>query len=92
MTDLGFGDEPYMTVPERRAAAQGHPAKDTPNSFWHVCCGAAWCDNNPDPSPCWLCGSLAPLTPLAVLFRNMTARGSEHCPTFNGEHTTGTLY
>jgi hypothetical protein len=88
---VGFGEEEYMTVPERMAAAMGHPARGEP-SFWHVCCEAAWIDHNPNPVPCWICGRPTPLTPLKDLWGHLRNRGSEACPGFNGEHTAGTLY
>jgi hypothetical protein len=89
---VGFGEEEYMTVPERRAAAMGHKPRDTPAAFWHVCCDHAWSDHNPHPSPCFFCGRPAPQATLSALMRNVQARGSEACPGFNGEHTAGTLY
>jgi hypothetical protein len=97
MTIIGFGEEPYMTVPQRRVAALGHhqkkaAPKDTPASFWHVCCETAWSDHNPNPAPCFFCGRPAPQATLNDLMRNVQARGSEACPSLNGEHTAGTLY
>jgi hypothetical protein len=94
---VGFGEEEYMTVPERRAAAMGHKPRDTPASFWHICrnpaCGdLAWADHDPRPVPCWNCGHPTPQGTLSDMNRHVQARGSEACPSLNGEHTDGTLY
>jgi hypothetical protein len=94
-------DAPYIDMAARRAVMWGHtpltPTGPGPASFWHVCrnpdCGdLAWADHNPDLVPCWNCGTPAPQATLNDLMRGVRQRDSEHCPTFNGEHTTGTLY